>query len=76
MAVRGHIGNHLSEIGDVGEHDCVGNQAGTFQLFFLLHRIAALDYRVAEADPVEGVIVGLDLGGLGADVLAGCCERL
>ncbi len=58
MAVRGHIGDHLSEIGDVGEHDCVGDQAGIFQLFFLLHRIAALDYRAAEADPVEDAICG------------------
>ena len=63
----GHGGQDHGQVGDVGQHDRVGDQAGVFQLLLLLDGIAAFDHRAAEGDPVEEVVVGLDLGGFGAD---------
>jgi hypothetical protein len=36
-------------------------------LLLLLDRVAALDDRAAEDDPVEEIVERLDLGGFGAD---------
>ncbi len=66
----GHAGEHVRQVDDVVQHHGVGDQVHVLHLLELLHRVAALDHRATEADPVQEVVVGLDLGGLGADALA------
>lgn len=67
MSVGSHGGKHLGQVGDVGEHDPVGDQAGVFELLLLLDRIAAFDDRASEGDPIEKIVEGFDLCGFGAD---------
>jgi len=67
VAVPGHAGKDRGQVGDIGQHDRVGDEAGVLELFLLLDGIAALDHRPAKRNPVEKVIVGLDLGGFRAD---------
>jgi hypothetical protein len=52
---------------DVGQHDRIGNEAGVFELLLLFDRIATLDQRAPERNPIEEVVVGLYFGGFGAD---------
>ena len=67
VLVLGHGRQHAGHVGDVGQHDRVGDQAGIFELLLLLDRVAALHHRAAEGDPIEEVVEGLDLGGFAAD---------
>jgi hypothetical protein len=69
VPVSVHRGERGGHVGDVGEHHRVGDQARVFELLFLLDGIAALDHWAAERDPVEEVVEGLDLRGLGAVVM-------
>ena len=66
-----HGGQRGGHVGNVGEHDSVGDEARVFELFLLFDWIAALDDRSAKGDPVEEVVEGLDFGGLGTDCPAG-----
>jgi hypothetical protein len=70
VPVGGHIGKDACQVGDVGQHDGVGDQACVFQLLFLLDGVAALDHRATEGHPVQKIIVGLDLGGFSTDAPA------
>ena len=54
-----------AQVGDVGQHDRIGDEAGVFELLFLLDGIAALDHRPAKRHPIEEVVIRIDLGGLG-----------
>src|SRR4051812_39364757 len=71
MPISVHGGQRGGHIGNVGEHDSVGDEARVFELFLLFDGIAALDDRSAKGDPVEKVVEGLDFGGLGTDCPAG-----
>jgi len=62
-----HHDERGGQISDVGQHHRIGDEARAFELFFLLNRIAAPNDRAAERDPIEEVVEGFDLGGLGAD---------
>src|SRR5215218_8562917 len=48
-----HGGQRGGHVGDVGEHDSIGDEARVFELFLLFDWIAALDDRSAKGDPVE-----------------------
>jgi hypothetical protein len=61
MPVLGHVGQRLGEVGNVGQHDRVGDEAGVFELLLLLDGIATLD-DVAEEAAGRG-----DAGQCGAD---------
>ena len=67
VPVGGHVRQNCCHISDVGQHDRVGDEAGVFELLLLLDRIATLDHRTAERNPIEEVVVGLYFGGFGAD---------
>jgi len=67
VPVHGHVRQDRGHIGDVAQHDGVGDEAGAFELLLLLDGIAALDHRTPERDPIEKVVVGLDFGGFGTD---------
>ena len=67
VAVLGHVDDNVGEIGDVGEHDRVGDKVHVLELFLLFDGIAALDDGPAEGDPVQEIVEGLDLGGFGTN---------
>jgi len=50
VSVRGHVRQDRGHVGDVGQHDRVGDEAGVFELFLLLDGVATPDHRAAERD--------------------------
>jgi hypothetical protein len=67
VSVVVHRDERGGQIGYVGQHHRVGDEARVFELLLLLNRIAALDDGATERNPIEEVVEGFDLGGLGAN---------
>jgi hypothetical protein len=72
-SVCGHARQDRGHIGDIGQHDRVGDEVDVSELLLLLDGIATLDHWATERNPVEELVVGLDLGGFGADDAADFC---